>query len=760
MFAASLRRSRLRGLTLIITVLLSAIAGVAHADPGPSIENMSLMARLADGPAIDLAAQGEHVFWGHGGYLEAVNMSDPATPSLVDRVPLSGSVQAIALDGDRAFVATFNTGLYVVDISDPTALQVLGFLPMAADFADICVVPGQVYASVEDYEPGWGLWVIDIGDPANMTIGLRLDDWAANYLLPVGDYVYMSVYHSLRVIHAGDPANPYYLPYDGPYDGGRLCYEGGVLYTTYRGIYVDGYDDYPTEGVRSYSIGDPENPTLLGTWEQIDVFGSGVSGIAASNGLVYARIYEDLVVLDFSNPSSPTLAGQVAATYDIENLMYLDGHVHIVDETDGLASYSVPTTPPGGDPVAVGALDSGPTYFAKDFTRDGDLAVVANFTGISALDMSDPAAPTWIVQDPSADDLGNVREVTLADGLLCYDSNDYDLYFADLDDPASPQLYPGEINENHRTPLLVGDMLYGCFYHLDVQWSWNVYAYDLSQPITPVMADEYVTPYKTFLCREGDVIFAYSEDHSLKALDISTPGDINWLGEITVDWDTSSGGSYEPLVCVADGILLVWDGRPAQSEVQVIDVSTPGNMVQRGRYTDGIYPTALAMAPGCGYLADVTGRVQMLSVEDPDNPAITGHCVTGSRVIGLSAEGALVHAMTYDAGLYVLRNDALATASPDDLAPATQRLASHPNPFNPRTTIHFALTEAGPVSLEIFDIQGRRVRSLLRGRRDAGDHRLEWDGRNDEGGELASGVYLAQLKTREDERRIKLALIR
>jgi 5'-nucleotidase / UDP-sugar diphosphatase len=88
-------------------------------------------------------------------------------------------------------------------------------------------------------------------------------------------------------------------------------------------------------------------------------------------------------------------------------------------------------------------------------------------------------------------------------------------------------------------------------------------------------------------------------------------------------------------------------------------------------------------------------------------------------------------------------------ATPDsDVTPAALRLAQNsPNPFNPSTTIAFSLDRTGPVRLDIFDLQGRLVRSLVDGAREAGEHRVTWDGRDGAGSPAASGTYVYRLET-------------
>jgi hypothetical protein len=78
--------------------------------------------------------------------------------------------------------------------------------------------------------------------------------------------------------------------------------------------------------------------------------------------------------------------------------------------------------------------------------------------------------------------------------------------------------------------------------------------------------------------------------------------------------------------------------------------------------------------------------------------------------------------------------------------PAAFALSAAPNPFNPRTTVHFELPRTETVELAVYDAAGRRVRRLLRGELQAGRHRAVWDGRDDAGRTLASGVYLVRLR--------------
>ncbi|MBU1881286.1 T9SS type A sorting domain-containing protein, partial [bacterium] len=78
-----------------------------------------------------------------------------------------------------------------------------------------------------------------------------------------------------------------------------------------------------------------------------------------------------------------------------------------------------------------------------------------------------------------------------------------------------------------------------------------------------------------------------------------------------------------------------------------------------------------------------------------------------------------------------------------------------PNPFNPSTTIRYALKDAGNVALTVYDVSGRQVVQLADGWRNAGSHEAVFDGSG-----LASGVYLIQLQTDKQTATSKMVLLK
>ena len=135
-------------------------------------------------------------------------------------------------------------------------------------------------------------------------------------------------------------------------------------------------------------------------------------------------------------------------------------------------------------------------------------------------------------------------------------------------------------------------------------------------------------------------------------------------------------------------------------------------------------------------------------------------------------------AWAMDAGGKLVSRRVSYSVSAADVASATVRLALHaapaapveplllanfPNPFNPETWIPFALAESGPVTLTIYDVNGRAVRTLHLGDLpaawyDTRDTAAHWDGRDDAGESVGSGVYIAELDARGRKTRQRMVL--
>lgn len=149
-----------------------------------------------------------------------------------------------------------------------------------------------------------------------------------------------------------------------------------------------------------------------------------------------------------------------------------------------------------------------------------------------------------------------------------------------------------------------------------------------------------------------------------------------------------------------------------------------------------------------------------------------GQFVAGGRLVGNTVLGEpLTHPLQLSGGNYIIRPGYLSkgkisppTTSTEEPAGApalASRLeGNRPNPFNPSTNVHFEVARSGRATLKVYDVRGRLVRTLAEREFESGRHRVGWDGRNDGGQPMASGVYLLEMVAGDYRGQHKMILAR
>ncbi|MCK4980560.1 MAG: T9SS type A sorting domain-containing protein, partial [Candidatus Delongbacteria bacterium] len=83
----------------------------------------------------------------------------------------------------------------------------------------------------------------------------------------------------------------------------------------------------------------------------------------------------------------------------------------------------------------------------------------------------------------------------------------------------------------------------------------------------------------------------------------------------------------------------------------------------------------------------------------------------------------------------------------------------YPNPFNPTTTIKFSIPEEGEVDLTIYNIKGQKIKTLAKNQYVKGDHSIIWNGNDELGNSVSSGLYFYRLNINGNTEAIKKCLL-
>jgi len=143
---------------------------------------------------------------------------------------------------------------------------------------------------------------------------------------------------------------------------------------------------------------------------------------------------------------------------------------------------------------------------------------------------------------------------------------------------------------------------------------------------------------------------------------------------------------------------------------------------------------------------------------------LTNYSIEASGSLEIDIEFTPTEAIIYSGNLVIASNDlnqpeltvvlsgtGVSVGSGLDLLPTVTELnGNYPNPFNPTTNIKFSLKADAKVSLNIYNVRGQKVRTLINNSMKAGYHTVVWNGKDDTGKSVSSGIYFNQFGTAED----------
>jgi hypothetical protein len=214
----------------------------------------------------------------------------------------------------------------------------------------------------------------------------------------------------------------------------------------------------------------------------------------------------------------------------------------------------------------------------------------------------------------------------------------------------------------------------------------------------------------------GDQIWVRRYDYGVNGTDESNDLAIDGSGNVYVAGQSGSGGT-------------------AGLDYATIKYYSNGDTAWVMRYN----------GPGSG-----SDYAQALAVDDSGNVCVTGY---GDEGNGTDND--------YRTIKYVQTSSGVEDETGDRERPSEFVLSqNYPNPFNPTTKIEFTLAKSGLVTLQIYDVLGRKVRTLVSEELSAGYKSVLWDGKNEDGKDVASGVYFYQLKVGDFSQPKKMLLLK
>ena len=727
-------------------------------------QDITLLSQLVNGSATVSAVDNGILYFDSGNKIVISNVSTPQSPVVLGSFLLDATIldldvefeQLAILDADGLF------SLYSVfvpempDLLDSLSIGPVEFDPIFDTFAaEISIVGSKVFILREDS----GLLVIDISDPENVQVADSYIDISSTgyYSFAISDSLVLigrvtsDLISVVTVLQYSDESN--------------LEVVGEVsLGDTPEGITIAGdiaYIAAGQQGIISLDINNPTSPTILddaywdGWYTQVEVFGD------------YAYVAADaagMLVIDISQPNNmeDTPVGFYVSSEEYSYLQYLTlddntaylpyglGGLKIVDISDPLA----PTY------LADGSPNSGGSAFGVDYKND--FVYLADWSNdLTIVDVSDPVNPA-IIRNVGFD--GSGKKVRIF-GDYAYVTGSYGVHIVDISNPLEASVVgefirsePGSIYP-HGVDVK-DDKMYVSFNAM------GLYVVDVSNPENPIelghfdaldwARDVVVVDSLAYLLNLNDGGSFSEALQYMQILNISDPNNIYEIG----NWTGSRNYAWSNNILVRDAFAYVLGDKG----LFIIDISDPTNPVTTGVWNPGGWNFRLSEDGNFAFIAKEGAGLKVVDVSNPSNPSLATTFSTFDYCADVAPRDSLVYIADADGGLLIAQHGFAPVSINNDHEIATPLSfgldQNFPNPFYPSTTIQYSIPFSSQVELNIYDMKGRLIKTDSVEHPAAGVYSLNWNGTDMAGRSVPSGMYIFQIISGEFNMSRKMVLLK
>jgi hypothetical protein len=696
-------------MTLSMLALALCLVIVINASPIMAQNVDYISSTLYSGPIGSIAIDSNYVYCTGKMSLEIFNISDSGTPILIGGFPFSTSTNGIFTDGNYAYIAARDGGLAIIDKTNHPVQEITGNYDTPG-FA-MSVFVNDNYAYIADGDSG--LQIIQVTNPSdpNYAGSCSLPGYAYDVFISE-DYAYVAAGNSgLQVVDISDPANPYIF--------GSAHTEWSAL-----SVYVDGNHAYVLDyledpplifsSLNIYNITNPDTLILEGRYQ----FDGALNDIRICGEFAYVALGASLAVFDISDPAEPNLVGSfygddwfVVSVFIHGESVYLGGErmLQVISVADPF------------NPTLEGWYDT--PYNPVKVRVDSMYAYVGASVGFHIVDIQDPINPVPLGLYRESAFPQSIRDLFVLNNYAYLACNLGGFNIIDMSDPSMPIRmggYPGSAYSVFARRNLV---------YLMSSPSPGFKILNIADPSNPELigSNSTHTGFMYHLSVFGD--YAYLVSHyGLFIYDVSDSTNPQVIENYQINEHPVCGqiaGNYA-YICYENNSL------------HIIDISNPLNPIHEGTYNTVSEVDEITIKGDYAYL--VCNGVHVVDISIPQDPIFAGSFQTPGNTKSIDCfENYIFVADNYS--LLVLDYHQTGIDQAIFLPTSFSLFPNYPNPFNASTTIQYNLPKASNVTIDIYDILGRKVETLVSQRKQPGMYTVVWDAKD-----IPSGIYFYKLQ--------------
>ena len=667
--------------------------------------------------------------------LDLTTLSDP---TLVGQYDTPGNTSDLKVVGTHAYVADGDSGLRIADISDPLNPVEVGFID-TPHYAWRVAVSGN-YAYVVDEvlnQPDW-IRVVDISDPVNPTeVGSILMQSDIDELHISGNYLYLAADDlGMRVLDVSNPSNPTEVGWFIAPEVFDVCVQGDYAYLASADW--DG-------GFLILDISTPTSPLLVGVYNPggwFHPFDVAVEGDWAYLGV---PTYNNVHLIYIGDPEIPRELGSFRLSGDVTDLFALDSLVYISDGAAGLTilENELFSTPGGGiswQPQTSGTTrDLWSVYFI-----DASTGWVAGDEG--TIIKTDDGGETWLPQYA-----GTLEE--LFDVFFIDDNNGWSVgrggvIINTTDGGSNWQPQTSGTNAVFRS-IHFADSLTGwtagedgtILHTTDGGSTWQPQASGTTEYLLDIYFIDHLTGWVA-VSDYGMILKTMDGGSNWQTINIATQTRfyaVHFLDE-NIGWASGTEGAVHK---TTDG-GNTW-------------VEQTNNPAPYAALTS-VYFITMNTGWAVGYGGEIKSTVdggenwfeQLSGVQEYLTSVYFADQYSGWAA---GKNGTILKTITIGIAEY----DIPATT---DRSRSIVLYNNHPNPFSRGTTIRYLLEKTSRIKLNIYNIIGEEIKTLVNEIQTPGVKSVVWDGTDNMGRTMSSGIYFYSLHSGQDVQTKKSILLR
>jgi len=402
--------------------------------------------------------------------------------------------------------------------------------------------------------------------------------------------------------------------------------------------------------------------------------------------------------------------------------------------------------------------------------RDSLLLIADTAEGLTIVDVANVRQPKLLSRYYLN---GNARDIKVSGDYAYIADYTHGLVILDIRQPEKPELVSTlKIDDEVRSLDLHGETLFlsaAC-----AADGGSVYAIDISNKSVPELvhrqnvtpANRWISWYsKDIVLFAGGYVWCYFEDSPLFVFEFDLANSFVQKAQFG---EEPTGWGWGNEIKAFDNLMYF----STEMGIRIIDMNTFLHVIERGFGGGGLSetsPLSVAIRGDTLFVSMSGGAIYAYNMKDPAHPIkFEDYLFYDYNSEEIIFEDDYLY-MLMPAGIEIYSPESAVNVDEKNSTKSTEPVVfyisqNYPNPFNANTTINFVLSEPGIMSLNIYNLAGRKVSTLYHGFKKEGTHQLRWDGNNDDHRSVSSGIYFYKLdvltKKSSSTQARKLLLIR